>query len=90
SDTHWGDDRLGSETLPRRFRLELRVPEEGGCRWDLKLVYEGGQTVEQRDQDLCAKPEVSVGRPPRVGNLASTGTGFYVSTTGHVLTNQHV
>ena len=56
----------------------------------MKLVYEGGQTVEQRDQDLCAKPEVSVGRPPRVGNLASTGTGFYVSTTGHVLTNQHV
>jgi S1-C subfamily serine protease len=90
SDSHWGDDRLGSETLPRRFRLELRVPNEGGCRWDLKLVYEGGQTIEKRDQDLCAKSEVSVGKPPRVGNLASTGTGFYVSNAGHVLTNQHV
>ncbi|WP_170181965.1 S1C family serine protease [Phreatobacter stygius] len=90
TDTHWGDDRLGSETLPRRFRLELRVPNEGGCRWDVKLVYEGGQTLEQRDQDLCAKAELSVGRPPRIGNLASTGTGFYVSTSGHVLTNQHV
>lgn len=90
SDSHWGDDRLGSETMPRRFRLELRLPNEGGCRWDLKLVYEGGQTLERRDQDLCATPEIAVGRPNRPGQVASTGTGFYISSTGHVLTNHHV
>ncbi|QCK86184.1 trypsin-like peptidase domain-containing protein [Phreatobacter aquaticus] len=90
TDTHWGDDRLGSETMPRRFRLELRLPNEGGCRWDMKLVYEGGQTIERRDQDLCATPEIAVGRPNRPGQVASTGTGFYITATGHVLTNHHV
>ena len=90
SDSHWGDDRLGSEMLPRKFRFEVRIPNEGGCRWDLKIVYEGGQTVEKRDQDFCANPEIQVGRPGRPGQLASTGTGFYITATGHVLTNQHV
>lgn len=89
-DSHWGDDRLGSELLPRRFRLELRLPEEGGCNWDLKVVYEGGQTMEKRDQDLCATPEMAIGRAGRPGQVASTGTGFYISETGHVLTNHHV
>ncbi|MDP2801996.1 MAG: serine protease [Phreatobacter sp.] len=90
SDTHWGDDRLGSELMPRRFRLELRLPTEAGCRWDLKVVYEGGQSVEKRDQDLCAAPEMPIGRAGRPGQVASTGTGFYINDTGHVLTNHHV
>lgn len=90
TDTHWGDDRLGSEMMPRRFRLELRLPEEGGCRWDLRLVYEGGQSEEKRNQDLCATPEMAVGRAGRPGSVASTGTGFYITAQGHVLTNHHV
>lgn len=90
SDTHWGDDRLGSELLPRRFRLEMRLPTEGGCRWDLKVVYEGGQTTEKRDQDLCAQPEMSIGRPGRPGQVVSTGTGFYITDNGYILTNHHV
>lgn len=90
SDSHWGDDRLGSETLPRRFRFELRLPQEGGCRWDVRLVYEGGQSSERRDQDLCALQEMAVGRRERPGAVISTGTGFFVSPAGHVLTNHHV
>jgi S1-C subfamily serine protease len=90
SDTHWGDDRLGREIMPARFRLELRLPEEGGCNWDLRVVYEGGQSMERRDQDLCANPEQAIGRQGRPGTVASTGTGFYISATGHVLTNHHV
>jgi S1-C subfamily serine protease len=90
TDTHWGDDRLGSELMPRRFRLELRLPTEGGCRWDLKVVYEGGQSMEKRDQDLCATPEMAIGRAGRPGQVASTGTGFYINESGHILTNHHV
>lgn len=89
-DTHWGDDRLGRETMPARFRLELRLPEEGGCNWDLRVVYEGGQSMERRDQNLCSNPEMAVGRQGRPGTVASTGTGFYISSAGHVLTNHHV
>ena len=90
NDTHWGDDRLGSELMPRRFRLELRLPTEGGCRWDLRVVYENRQSVEKRDQDLCATPELAIGQPGRPGQVASTGTGFYINENGHILTNHHV
>jgi S1-C subfamily serine protease len=90
NDTHWGDDRLGSELLPPRFRLEMRLPTEGGCRWDLKVVYEGGQNIEKRDQDLCATPEMAIGRAGRPGQVVSTGTGFYINDEGFILTNHHV
>jgi hypothetical protein len=90
SDTHWGDDRLGSETMPRGFVLDVRLPAESGCRWDIKLVYANNQSVERRNQDLCATQEMNVGQRGRPGAVASTGTGFYVSGTGHIMTNHHV
>jgi S1-C subfamily serine protease len=89
-DTHWGPDRLGASTLPRRWRLDLRVPPELGCRFDLRAVFRGGGTVERRNQDLCAQPRVELERRHPANALVSTGTGFYVSAAGHVLTNQHV
>lgn len=90
ADTHWGDDRLSTEVLPRRFRFELRAPQEQGCEWDLRIVYEDGFSMERRGQNLCDGREISLGRSPRAGTLLSTGTGFYISAFGHVLTNQHV
>ncbi|MGL4242153.1 MAG: hypothetical protein ACRCTI_13680, partial [Beijerinckiaceae bacterium] len=30
NDTHWGEDRLGSNQLERRSRLDLRLPRAGG------------------------------------------------------------
>lgn len=91
SDTHWGDDRLGSEILPRRHRFELRVPLEAGCRWDMRLVYEGGRSAERRDQNLCAAgDEIRVGLRGRGNAVISTGTGFFIAENGQLLTNHHV
>jgi S1-C subfamily serine protease len=89
SDTHWGDDLLGASTLPRRARLDLRLPRNE-CRWDVRIVYRGGGNEERRDQDLCATAQMTIGRRGPSGQLVSTGTGFYVTATGHVLTNSHV
>lgn len=90
SDTHWGDDRLGSEVMPRRFRFELRLPSEGGCQWDIRIVYDNGRSVERRDQNLCRDGEINIALPGRGGSVVSTGTGFYISGNGHIVTNHHV
>jgi P pilus assembly chaperone PapD len=89
SDTHWGDDLLGADTLPRRARLELRLPQNE-CRYDIRIVYRGGANEERRDQNLCDQQQMAIGRRGPAGALVSTGTGFYVTGTGHILTNQHV
>lgn len=90
NNTHWGDDRLGQHTLPRRYRYETRLDQSEGCRFDIRVVFRSGAAEERRDQDLCEKPELRFSRRHAAGTLVSTGTGFYVSATGHVLTNQHV
>lgn len=46
--------------------------------WDVSI----GETAPQNDQAPVPTPQ-----PPRV---AGSGTGFFVSTDGHVLTNEHV
>ncbi len=89
SDTHWGLDRLGSDTLPRRGRLEMRLAQ-GECRFDLLMVHRGGARDERRNVDLCGRSEIGIGRTGPGNALVSTGTGFYVSGQGHILTNQHV
>jgi S1-C subfamily serine protease len=89
-DTHWGDDRLGANTLPRRWRVELRVPTADGCRYDVRAVFRSGAALERRNVDICADATIRFEQRHSPGSLVSTGTGFYVSPQGHILTNQHV
>jgi S1-C subfamily serine protease len=90
NDTHWGDDRLGSNMLAQRSRLEVRLPRAAGCQWDIQMKYNGDTVRERRGVDLCANPTQSVRLKEKAGAVLSTGTGFFVSATGHVLTNNHV
>jgi S1-C subfamily serine protease len=90
NDTHWGDDRLGSNMLAQRSRLDVRLPRAAGCQWDIQMKYNGDIVRERRGVDLCANPMQSVRLREKAGAVLSTGTGFFVSATGHVLTNNHV
>ncbi len=90
TDTHWGDDRLGSNQLERRARLDVRLPRAGGCLWDVKINFTEGAAEERRRVDLCASPEQQVRQRGKPGSVVSTGTGFFISADGHVLTNSHV
>ena len=52
-DTHWGEDRLGADTLPPGRHLELRLPA-GDCMNDVRIVWMDGRNEERRRTDTCA------------------------------------
>jgi S1-C subfamily serine protease len=87
---NWGPDRLGRNTLPAERRFELQLPAEQGCVWHLRVVYLGGRDEERRQQNLCAMENITFAATIPPGILLSTGTGFYVTREGHILTNRHV
>jgi S1-C subfamily serine protease len=90
TDSHWGDDRLGSNALERNSRFDLRLPRAGGCWWDIKIGYGREAAEERRRVNLCDTPEQKLRQAQKPGSIISTGTGFFVSAAGHIVTNAHV
>lgn len=107
NDSGWGDDRL-PDTLASNAKFLVRLPRDGQCEYDVRVVYDNRMTEERRRQNVCqiedmvfngenaqapapATPGPGRGQPsapaPR-GN--SYGTGFFVTSAGHALTNFHV
>lgn len=59
SADHWGDDRLGEETLPpgRTFHLKLgRVRE---CEFDIQVVYEDAGHEDARHVNVCRQHQLA-------------------------------
>lgn len=50
----WGEDALGGAALPGGARREVTMEEGGGCRADLRIVFDTGAAEERRGIDLCA------------------------------------
>jgi S1-C subfamily serine protease len=103
NDANWGNDRLGANTvLPAGQRFQINLPQ-GSCRWNLAVIYDDGRREEKRNQDLCAVTEVAFDASQARAGAAgpaqpqqrqpsgpSFGTGYFVSSQGHMLTNAHV
>jgi S1-C subfamily serine protease len=85
----WGQDRLGSGTLRAAGRFHLRLPAEQGCSFNLRIQFAGGAVDNRSNVDLCGTPEVLLSGRAQPGQAISSGTGFYVSRAGHVLTTFH-
>ena len=86
----WGRDLLPDKVLVQpNDRYSVRVETAQDCQFDIKAVWDSDAEQTIRNQNLCnGRPISLVG--PRPGEKLWTGTGFYVSRTGHVLTNKHV
>jgi len=54
----WGADALGSEVLAPGATQEVRM--EGGCRADLRIVFDTSAAEERRDIDICANPSIAL------------------------------
>ena len=67
-------------TLAPGAALSMRPPETAGCRFDLRLVLQGGQEEIRRDADVCRDRQVVVGggasaTAPATPSLPQVGGG---------------
>ncbi|MBW6400511.1 hypothetical protein KPL78_21815 [Roseomonas sp. HJA6] len=52
TDQNWGPDRLGNDTVAPGAVYAIRLPE-GDCMYDMRFVYQNGQSQERRGVNLC-------------------------------------
>lgn len=101
---NWGNDLLPG-VLNAGERFQVRLPRDGQCVYDVRIIFQDKTVEEKRAQDVCRIDEMAFtgqttqaqgpqspqGKPQPSGpQLAGFGTGFFVSAQGHALTNNHV
>ncbi len=59
TDQNWGPDRLGADTVAPGAVFALRLPE-GDCMYDMRFVYQNGQSQERRGVNLCEVTNVTL------------------------------
>lgn len=52
SQQGWGPDRLGNDVVQPGARFAVRLPL-GECRYDLRVVWRGGDAQERRNLNTC-------------------------------------
>jgi S1-C subfamily serine protease len=97
----WGSNLLNRGPLPSNAAFALRVNQDAGCRFDIRMVLADGREGLIRDRDICAEtrveitsaaaplPPVAQARPNPNARRVSSGTGFVIAPD-RVLTNHHV
>jgi S1-C subfamily serine protease len=102
-EKNWGADVLPGVLRPGD-RFEVKLPRNGQCTYDVRIVYDDQAIEDRMKQNVCAVMEMAFSgpgqpqqRPPQGGGgaqgnggISGYGTGFFVSATGHALTNNHV
>ena len=57
----WEEDILGRDTLPNGETAQISFArEETQCNWDIRVVFENGQSLEERGVNLCQTGEIEV------------------------------
>lgn len=87
--TDWGADRLGEAVIPPQGRWDLTLPRDGGCQYDLLASFKSASDQTLSKADLCANSTVRI-TGPRPGTVFAHGSGFRISASGHIMTNNHV
>ena len=61
STDEWEEDILGRDTLPTGEAAQIAFERaETQCQWDLRVVFEKGQSLEERGVNLCQTGEIEV------------------------------
>lgn len=77
----WGENRLERPGLAEGATTAVRMPPDGGCRIDIRLIYADGLTEEKRDINTCLDRDVVIGTPSRTGTL-EVGKGGRTAVRG--------
>jgi hypothetical protein len=59
STDHWGDDRLGDQTLAAGQSLHLKLGRVRDCEFDLQVVYEDASREEAHGINVCRNRQVA-------------------------------
>src|SRR3954469_10358276 len=57
----WGHDRLGSEVVPPGGRQIIRLPQDGTCVYDIRIVYQNAGAEERRNVNTCGLVDLVLG-----------------------------
>jgi hypothetical protein len=60
---NWGRDRLDGRGLPAGGREAFRLPADGNCIYDLRVMFADGRTEDRRGLNTCQVKDVAVGEP---------------------------
>lgn len=87
---NWGQDRLGAEVIQPGASHIVRLPTDGNCVYDLRVVYEDGRSEEKRNLDTCNLVDVVLDGSGRVAPAptpaAQTNPSFnLVNQSGRVI-----
>ena len=68
--TNWGRDRLAQQRIAPGAHFAVRLPADGNCTYDIRVVYANGTSDERRNLNTCNLDNVifptTGGRTPAV------------------------
>lgn len=88
----WGQDRLTQFLVPPGQTFPLRLPADGNCLYDLRVVYADGKPEERRRVNTCEVDQVvfpggrSGAAPP--GQAAANDPSFRLINRGRAELNE--
>ena len=86
---NWGHDRLGTEVVAPGARQIVRLPQDGNCVYDVRVVYQGGSAEERRNLNTCNMTDLVMGNAaatPRQVQAAAGNPSFnLVNQSGRVI-----
>ncbi len=56
--TTWGRDRISNRPIPPGQTGPIRLPADGNCVYDVRVLYANGQSEERRGLNTCSVDNV--------------------------------
>jgi hypothetical protein len=90
----WGQDRLARFLLPPGRTFPVRLPDDGTCVYDIRVVYASGRPEERRRLNTCEIAAVTFpgGRPtgsaPAASNQVTDDPSFRLVNRGRADVNE--
>ena len=56
---NWGQDRLANASIPPGGNFPIRLPADGNCVYDIRVIYASGRNEERRGLNTCELDNVS-------------------------------
>jgi hypothetical protein len=61
AERNWGQDRLRNDIIRPGASYIIRLPADGQCVYDIRIVYQGNTAEERRNLNTCALVDVVLG-----------------------------